>query len=384
MKKFKMLTLLLALLMVISMSLACSNGADKPDATQAPDTSGSVPAGTETNYKVVYLVNGNLGDKGFYDNAASGFYRMRDELGYEVKVIEMGRDESSYESFYLDESEKDWDLIVSGTWSVLELAEDIAVQFPDQDYLFFDGNVDFDKVTTGNMVGIDHAANETAFMAGALGALMLSSGAEKIDAGNKVLGFVGSMDVPNINDFLVGYIEGIKYVDPEVKLLTSYVGSFEDVPKCLEMTTQMYNQGAQIVYAPASQSILGAVQASAEKDKYFIACDNDIWTMMESSDPEMVENILSSSMKHVGNSIFEVVRGLQDGTYKMGNNYQLGIKENAVGLAINENYERLVSEQIRTQLEDIAAKVADKSIAVSTAFGMETSEIVDLRDGMKP
>ena len=32
-------------------------------------------------FKVVYLVNGNLGDKGFYDSAASGIYRMRDEYG---------------------------------------------------------------------------------------------------------------------------------------------------------------------------------------------------------------------------------------------------------------------------------------------------------------
>ncbi|MFR1039050.1 MAG: BMP family ABC transporter substrate-binding protein [Clostridium sp.] len=61
------------------------------------------------------------------------------------------------------------------------------------------------------------------------------------------------MSVPwipsNINDFLVGYLEGVKYVDPEIKVVTSYVGSFEDVSKCMEMTTQLYNQGAQVVYA---------------------------------------------------------------------------------------------------------------------------------------
>ena len=71
---------------------------------------------------------------------------MRDELGAEIKIIEMGRDETSYEGNFIDVSEQDWDLIISGTWSVKELAQEIAVQFPDKDYIFFDGQVDYDVV----------------------------------------------------------------------------------------------------------------------------------------------------------------------------------------------------------------------------------------------
>lgn len=391
MKKGKLFALVLAVVMLGTLLAAC--GSKTPASSAAPGSTSQAAstgstAGTSATgdpFKVVYLVNGNLGDKGFYDNAAAGIYRLEKELGCEVKIIEMGRDETAYEGYFLDESEKDWDLIISGTWSVKELAEDIALQYPEQNYLFFDGAVDFEKVTTTNMMGVTYQSNETAFMAGALGALMLTkSGDEKIDASKNVLGFVGSMDSPNINDFLVGYIEGIKYVSPETKLLTSYVGSFEDVPKCLEMTTQMYNQGAQIVYAPASQSILGAVQASADKDKYFIACDNDIWSMMEATDADMVRNVLSSSMKHIGDSIFNAVDGFIKGDYKMGENYVLGIKDGAVGLAENENYMTLVPEDIRKELDTIADKISDGSIKVGTAFGMETTDVAKLRDDMKP
>ena len=199
--------------------------------------------------KVVYLCNGNLGDKGFNDSAASGMQKLADEMGAEVKTIEMGRDETSYEGNYLDVSEQDWDMIVSGTWSVKELAQDIAAEFPEKNYLIFDVSVDRDVVTEGNMMGVNYYSNQAAFLSGALAAKMLESGDAKIDASQKILGFVGSMDTANINDFLVGYLEGIKYVDPEIKVVTSYVGSFEDVSKCMEMTTQLYNQGAQVVYA---------------------------------------------------------------------------------------------------------------------------------------
>ena len=252
----------LAAVMAASVLSGC--GASEKETTGASAES----AGTaEDKLKVVYLCNGNLGDKGFNDSAASGLQMLADQMGAEVKTVEMGRDETSYEGNYLDVSEQDWDMIVSGTWSVKELAQDIAAEFPDKNYLIFDASVDRDVVTEGNMMGINYYSNQAAFLSGVLAAKMLESGDAKIDPSQKILGFVGSMDASNINDFLVGYIGGIQYVDPEIRVVTSYVGSFEDVSKCMEMTSQLYNQGAQLVYAPASQSILGAVTAAQKADK---------------------------------------------------------------------------------------------------------------------
>ena len=359
---------LLVLLMLGTGMLFAGGAAEAPEAAAADDS-----------FKALYLVNGNLGDKGFYDSAASGFYTLRDEDGATIKIVEMGRNEASYEGYYLDASEQDWDVIVSGTWSVKELAEDVARQFPEKDYIFFDGTTDVE-----NLMGVAYRSNETAFMAGALAALMLDSGDAKIDGSERTLGFIGSMDVVNINDFLIGYIDGIKYIDPSIRVLTSYVGSFEDVPKCMEMTTQLYNQGAQIVYAPASQSILGAVTASSNKDKYLIACDTDIWSAMVETDANLVRNVLSSSLKKVGESLVVAMRGLQDGSMKTTENYTLGLKSGSVGLADNDNYRKLVSGTIRTQLDELAVKVGDGAIPVREAFGMTTEQVAEIRDSMKP
>ncbi len=359
---------LLMLVLLLSSALVFAGGTQETTVPQADDS-----------FKALYLVNGSLGDKGFYDSAASGFYTLRDEDGATIKIVEMGRNEAAYEGFYLDASEQDWDVIVSGTWSVKELAEEIAQQFPDQNYIFFDGTSD-----APNLMGVAYKSEESAFMAGALAALMLDSGDAKIDSTSRVLGFVGSMDVPNINDFLIGYIDGIKYVDPSIKVLTSYVGSFEDVPKCMEMTTQLYNQGAQIVYAPASQSILGAVTASSNMDKYMIACDTDIWTAMKDNDANLVRNVLSSSLKKVGESLVVAMRGLQDGTMSTKENYTLGLKDGSVGLADNANYQKLVPADIRAKLADLAIAVGNGDITVRKAVGMPTEEVAAIRDAMKP
>ena len=374
------ISLLLALVMVFGL-VACGAKTETKAPEAAAPAENAAPA--EDALKVMYLVNGSLGDKGFFDSAASGINMMASELGAETKIVEMGRDETSYESNYLDVSDQDWDLIVSGTFSVKELAQEIAVQYPDKEYLVFDVTIDFDAVTTNNMIGLAYYSNQGAFLSGVLAAKMLLEAEDaKIDATNKTLGFIGSMDTPGINDFLVGYLEGVKYVDPSIKVLCSYVGSFEDVTKCMEMTTQLYNQGAQIVYAPVSQSILGSATAAANCDKYLIACDQDLYSQLAESDAKLAANIVTSSLKNVGESLFTAVKSLQDGTMVMGNNYTLGLDSGAVGLAKNANYEAIVPEAIRTAIEEVEGKIISGELEVSSAFTMTNDEVVALRDSM--
>ena len=395
--KKRIVSTLLAAAMAASMLVGCGSSAKETAAvqagkeSQAGDTTAQAQeenaddaGASDKPLKVVYLCNGNLGDKGFNDSAASGMQMLADKMGAEVKPIEMGRDETSYEGNYLDVSEQDWDMIVSGTWSVKELAQDIAAEFPDKNYLIFDVSVDRDVVTEGNMMGVNYYSNQAAFLSGVLAAKMLDSGDAKIDPSKKILGFVGSMDTSNINDFLVGYLEGVQYVDPEIKVVTSYVGSFEDVSKCMEMTTQLYNQGAQVVYAPASQSILGAVTAAQKSDKYLIACDQDLYAELKDSDPELAANVISSSLKNVGESIYTSVKGWSEGTMSLDQDYILGLDSGAVGLAKNENYTKLVHEDIQKFIDETEQKVISGDITVGTAFDMTTEDVAALRDGMKP
>lgn len=395
--KKRIVSTLLAAAMAASMLAGCGSSAKETAAvqagkeSQAGDTTAQAQeenaddaGASDKPLKVVYLCNGNLGDKGFNDSAASGMQMLADKMGAEVKTIEMGRDETSYEGNYLDVSEQDWDMIVSGTWSVKELAQDIAAEFPDKNYLIFDVSVDRDVVTEGNMMGVNYYSNQAAFLSGVLAAKMLDSGDAKIDPSKKILGFVGSMDTSNINDFLVGYLEGVQYVDPEIKVVTSYVGSFEDVSKCMEMTTQLYNQGAQVVYAPASQSILGAVTAAQKSDKYLIACDQDLYAELKDSDPELAANVIFSSLKNVGESIYTSVKGWSEGTMSLDQDYILGLDSGAVGLAKNENYTKLVPEDIQKFIDETEQKVISGDITVGTAFDMTTEDVAALRDGMKP
>ena len=374
----KVFVFLLALALLSMIFVGCKDASPTEELT-APTEDMMNPTDILTPKKVVMLTYGNLGDKGFNDSCAEGMERLKNEYGCEIKVLEMGRDETAYETYLRDVSEGDWDLIIASTWSVLETFQRVAKDYPDKNYLFLDGSTDCD-----NMIGISYKSNETGFMAGALAALQLNAGGEKIDPDKRIVGCVASMDSANLNDFVVGYIDGVLYVDNTIKIITAYVGSFEDVATCMEMTTQLYNQGAQIVYAPTSQSMLGAITASSNSDKYIIACDTDVYAGLVDADANIVRNILSSSLKRVGDSIVLAATSLWDGSMKLGENYTLGLAENTVGLADNTNYRSMVREEDRKELDAIAAKVASGEIVVRSALAMETSEIEALRNSVKP
>lgn len=349
----------------------CSKGGSDSDVAPAKDGSSSDGA---KGKKVIFLVSGNLGDKGFYDSTARGINTLASDYGCETKIVEMGRDETTYEATLRDVSDQDWDLIVCSTFSMREVLEGVAPDYPDKSYVLLDVTS-----TVPNILGVSFPGNEAGFLAGTVaGNYILENFPD-----NKVAGFIGSMDAQGINDFLVGYIEGVKNVDESIKVNTSYVGSFEDVATCLEMTTQLYNQGAEVVYAPASQSIMGAVTASSNTGKALIGCDTDIYSELIDSQPDLVQHVLTSSLKRLDEATIKSATGLWDGSLKVGTPVNMDVAYGAIGLADNDNYQKLVSEDTRKKVDEVTQKIASGEIKPKSAFDMDTEELTKMRDGAK-
>ena len=70
--------------------------------------------------KIVLLVNGNLGDRAFFDSGANGFAEIKAKYGdaVETKVIEMGYDQTKWLPTLEDVSEQGYDLVYT-IWSGL-------------------------------------------------------------------------------------------------------------------------------------------------------------------------------------------------------------------------------------------------------------------------
>jgi basic membrane protein A len=342
------------------------------------------PAAAAPQLKIVLLLNGTLGDKSFFDSAANGMALVKAEMGdtVETKVIEMGYDQSKWEPTLIDVSEGPWDIIICGTWQMTEALQKVAVTYPAKRYIIFDTKVDY-SLGFANVYSIEYSQNEASFLAGALGAYVTTSTLPLANK-QKVIGFLGGMDIPVINDFLVGYIEGAKYVDPAVKVAISYIGSFDDSAKGKEMALAQYAQGADIGYNVAGQAGLGQLDAAKDVKRYAIGVDSDQAAIFLTSDPDKAKLITTSVLKRVDNSILRAIQMHVKGTAPYGKSETLGFAEGCVGLAKNDIYAQLVPADVRTKLDAIEAKITSKEIKVGTALGMSTEDLNKIRNSVKP
>lgn len=371
----KKLALILCVILALSFAVTgCSPAKQTPVAQ--PEQSQPAPEGKKL--KVALLIPGNLGDKSFYDSANAGVELIKKELGAETKVIEMGTDSTKWEPTFIDISEGDWDVIISGN-DTTELMNTLAKEYPDKRYINFDTSI---QETPENVYAMFYGTNEVSYLAGALAGLVTKSDMELANKDN-VIGFLGGMDIPGINDFLVGYIEGAKNVNPDVKVIVSYAGDFGDPAKGKELALVQYNSKADISFNVAGGTGLGLMDAAKDKNKYAIGVDSDQAMLFKDSDPQKAEHIVSSAVKKIDQSIFNAVKAHADGTLKYGTYNRMGVAEGGVGLAKNEYYERL-PQDIKDRLSEVELKLASGEIKVGTAFGVDSATINKLRDSVKP
>ena len=81
------------------------------------------------------------------------------------------------------------------------------------------------------------------------------------------------MDIPPINDFLVGYIEGAQSVNPDVKVISTYTGDYYDPAKGKEHGIVQFDQVSRNDLQ--LQGRTADIEASVEKDKKMIGVDSD-------------------------------------------------------------------------------------------------------------
>lgn len=334
---------------------------------------------TGKKLKIALLINGNLGDKSFFDSANNGIQMLKKEFGNQIKtkVVEVSYDKTKWEPALLDLSEQDWDIIITGSFDMKEIIERVAKDYPDKKYIAYDTTMDYADGEYENVYSILYKQNEASFLAGILAAKL----AQK--TGQKMVGFLGGMDIPVINDFMVGYVNGVKYIDKNIKAVISYVGNFSDTAKGMEISIAEYNQGASVVFAAAGQAGLGLVDAAKKTGKYAIGVDSDQSLIFEKSDPEKASLILTSVLKNIDKSIVRAIKLEMQGKLKWGTCESLGLAEDGVSIAKNKYYKTNVPREIRQLIDKVEEDIRNGKIKVPTAFGMGTNELNALRDSMK-
>lgn len=340
-------------------------------------TTAPVEEPVEENLKVAFYINGNLGDKSFFDSAKVGLDAAVAEHGIELRVVEGGSDDTKWQPGLLDLADSDFDIIIVGTWQMSDIVQEAAALYPDTNFIIFDTTVPYDGGLNANVYSILYRQNEGSFLAGYLAAKMTETG---------VIGGVGGMNIPVINDFFVGYIEGAKMANPEIKVALSYIDSFVDSAKGKELALAQFNsKNADVIFQVAGNAGMGVLEAAAQAGFYGIGVDSDQAALLaEAGNTATADVIPTSVLKDVGASLKRAIDLAIAGTLPWGTSETLGFEADAVGIAKNQWFETMVSAELRAELETIEEDIRSGKIVVSSAMGMSTEALDAIKASVQP
>ena len=326
------------LMILVVLFTACGKGEDDKS-TQNNDAK-------KVNYKVgVVLGLGGLGDKSFNDSAYVGLQKAEKELGIKFKYVEPTT-LSEYDQFITEFVEAKYDLIIAISFDSQKAVEEAAKEYPDSKFVIIDSKVD-----APNVESILFNQKEGSFLAGALGAMVSK---------DKQLGFIGALDIPQVNSFRDGYVQGAKYIDENAVVKSVYIGGnnpFNDPTKAKELAISLNENGADVLYTVAGGSGRGVMEVLKTKPNlYGIGVDSN-------QDGEVKGKMLTSILKRVDVAVYNVIKDGLDGNYKSGT-VVLGLKENGMGTTNFEFSKDVIGEENLKRLEEIKADLISGKIEI--------------------
>ena len=336
-------------------------------------------------YDVVYLINGNLGDKSFFDSAQAGLKALEEEGRIELTTIEMGgtdEDRPTWLSTLYDVSASgDYDVIICGTFQMPDNLKEVATAYPDQKYIIFDDNTYVGQ--NANVLNLTYRQNDMGYVIGVYAASMTTdTSLDKINP-DPVVGFVGGVDSPVINDFLIGFIQGAQSVNPDIKIDTRYTNDYVDTAIAKEYGLSMINDNkCDIIWGVAGNAGNGAAEAALETGKaWFIGVDSDQELTLSS---DLAALTLTSGLKNIGNSLIWFFDELDAGNEYWGTEVNLGLAEDGVGIVTDKNYDKYTSEAIKEAVSKAQAAVLNGEVVVDSAIGPKAIDVVALREAVRP
>lgn len=380
MKKFA--ALLLALVMALSLA-ACGN-------QNTPAGSGSNAGSTSGDeakvYNVVYLVNGNLGDKSFFDSAKAGLDQLEADGRITLRTIEMGgldEDKPGWLSTLYEVSDsQEYDIIICGTYQMPDFLKEVADKHPDQKYVIFDDNTYAGQ--SSNVMNITYKQNDMGYLMGIFAAtLTTDTSIEKINE-DAVIGFVGGVDSPVINDFLIGYIEGAKSVNPDIKVDVRYTNDYVDTAIAKEYGLSMINDNhCDLIWGVAGNAGNGAAEAAFETGKaYFLGVDSDQELTLSS---DLAAITLTSGLKNIGNSLIWFFDEMDAGRTYFGQEVSLGLAEGGVGIVTDKNFATFANDDLKAAITAAEEAIKAGEVTVDSALAEGGPDLaVQLKNEVQP
>ncbi|MDM8167401.1 BMP family ABC transporter substrate-binding protein [Roseovarius sp.] len=282
-------------------------------------------------------------DKSFNESAHNGAQRWAEETGGSYNEVEL-QSEAQREQALRRFAEAGNNPIVMVGFAFGESLGEVAADYPDTKFAIIDMVVEEPNVRS--VVFNEHQGS---YLVGMMAAQASESG---------TVGFIGGMDIPLIRKFACGYVQGVKAVNADATVIQNMTGTtpaaWNDPVKGSELTKAQISQGADVIYHAAGGTGTGVLQTAADEGVLGIGVDSNQNHLHPGS-------VLTSMVKRVDNAVYEAMTAgpeMETGIEVMG------ISNDGVSYAMDEHNESLVTDEMKTAVDEAAEKIASGELEV--------------------
>ena len=335
-----------------------------PAPTEPPIVITATTASTQAR-KLCLLPAGNIDDNGFNALAWNGVQTAAAQYGFQSIYLETsGYTDADFRSALDQLIPQDCNLIVGVGFLTAEAIRQAAISYPQQKFLLLDASLEPPLPNVWSQV---YASDQGAFLAGYLAASVSRTGK---------VGTFGGIDIAVVRTYMNGFAAGVSYYNAmhntNVQVLgwdiTTQTGlfsnDFNNPQQGQILAKQLFSQGADILLPVAGPTGYGAAaEATTRSNVYVIGVDND-WAAAR---PEYAAVMLTSVEKRLDVTVFQATAAIASNRFEGGN--YTGALPDEISLAPFHNLDRLVSNSVRAELEQVKADITAGKINTQVASG---------------
>ena len=296
---------------------------------------------------IIFDLGGKF-DKSFNEAAYNGAKRWADQTGKSFREIEL-QSEAQREQALRRFAEAGSNPIITMGFAMADPLAAVAPDYPDTKFVA----VDVTWLDAPNIRQIGFAEHEGSYLVGILAAMASKNG---------TVGFIGGMDIPLIRHFGCGYAQGAKSVNPDINVVANMTGTtpaaWNDPVKGSELTKAQISQGADVIYAAAGGTGVGVLQTAADEGILSIGVDSNQNHLHPGK-------VLTSMLKRVDVAVYDAMKAGEDVETGV---FTMGLAEDGVGVAMDENNAPLVTDEMMAAVEKARRDIIDGNVTVVSYY----------------
>lgn len=284
-----------------------------------------------TSLKVALLTPGPISDQSWNAGAYAGLLRIRDSLGAQISHVQT-KSPVEFDENFREYGRQGYALVFGHGFEFQDAARRVAPAYPSTVFV-----VTSSMLGSGNAVGMNFKFDEPCYLAGIIAGATSKTG---------IIGLIGGTELPPVKAGFAAFAAGARRSNPGVKVLTSYVGNWDDVAAGKEQALAVIAQGADIIFQNADAAGLGVFQAARETRKALVFGSNADQTAVA---PDVV---LGSVVIDLPHAFLDVARLLQAGRLTTSA-VSLGTSADAVRLTLNPSLSNRIPASARLTVDSL-------------------------------